>query len=86
MIIKHRTCYSHILYIMAQGEVFSSCVSSIKIESPGHTHEGMTGYIETDVTIEIKGLSSFAELWDGWYNIDEAQRTYWYRVALGKYK
>jgi len=69
---------------MAQGERFSSCVASIKVSSPGHTHEGMTGYIETDVTIEVKGLTSFAQLWDNWYNLSDDQRTYWYRQALGK--
>lgn len=86
MIIQHRTCYSHILYIMSKGEAFSSCVANIKITSPQHQHEGMAGYIETDVTIEIKGLTSFAELWDSWYNLDDKTRTFFYQVALGKVK
>ena len=68
---------------MAQGPRFSSCVSSIKISSPEHAHEGVAGYIQTDVTVEIKGLTSFAELWDSWYNLDDGQRTHWYRQASG---
>jgi len=61
------TCYSHLLYMILQGEKFQHAVYKYSSSSPDFQHEGVLGYVEVKLDIDIKNLESFAELWSSWY-------------------
>jgi len=78
------TCYSHILWIMCAGELFSKAVSNMSIvKGPCYEHEGMAGYIETEVVFTIKDLKAFADLWYSWYTLSQTKRLNLYGLAKG---
>lgn len=82
MLVKETTCYSHILYLLTyHGEAFSSCSRNLKINRPNFEAEGVAGYIQTDVEIEVTDLTKFAKLWDSWYSAPN--RTELYAMAKG---
>lgn len=77
-------CYSHILYIMCAGEVFSDSVKEMAIlKGPFHKHEGIAGYIETEAVFEIRDLKKFANLWDSYYSLSDKRRLDLYGLAKG---
>lgn len=79
------TCYSHILWIMCAGELFSKAVRDMSIvKGPYFEHEGMAGYIETEVTFTIKDLKVFADLWDSWYTLSQTKKLNLYGLAKGR--
>lgn len=78
------TCYSHVLWIMCAGELFSRAVSDMAIvKAPCFEHEGVSGYIETEVVFTIKDLKVFADLWYSWYTLSETKRLNLYGLAKG---
>jgi len=78
------TCYSHILYIMTSGPLYSQAVNSMKtIKGPDFVSEGMAGYIETEVEFYIKDLEVFSRLWYAWYSLTDTQRINLYGLAKG---
>lgn len=77
------TCYSHILHLMMQGENYSLAINDMKMSTPGHTHEGITGYIETNVEFQIRDLALFSKLWYSWYNLEDDVRNTLYTMAKG---
>lgn len=78
------TCYSHILYIMCSGELFSQAVNKMCItKGPMHKHEGMAGFIETEVVFEINNLEIFTRLWYSWYSLSDTKRLNLYGLAKG---
>lgn len=77
-------CYSHLLYIMCAGEVYSNSVKEMAItKGPLHQCEGMAGYIETEVVFEIRDLKKFADLWDSYYSLSDRRRLDLYGLAKG---
>lgn len=78
------TCYSHILWIMCAGELYSKAVKSMCItKGPYHQYEGMDGYIETEVTFEIADLEVFTRLWNSYYSLSDTKRLNLYGLAKG---
>ena len=70
------TCYSHILFVQLQGEKFSNAISSFKLTSPNFSAEGFNGYIEVTVEFELRSLTSFAEIYDSWYEYPRRSEFY----------
>lgn len=69
---------------MCAGETFSKAVSGMSIvKGPCYEHEGMAGYIETEVVFTIKDLKTFADLWDSWYSLSETGKLNLYGLAKG---
>lgn len=78
------TCYSHILHIMCAGPLFSIAINSMNItKGPCHQHEGVAGYIETEVEFQIKNLEIFTRLWMSWYSLSDIKRINLYGLAKG---
>ncbi len=53
------------------------------LKGPDHAHEGITGYIETEVVFEIRDLKRFADLWDSYYTLSDTRRLNLYGLAKG---
>lgn len=69
---------------MCSGPVFSNCVQSMKIvRGPCHDHEGVAGFIETEVEFVLKDLKRFADLWDSWYTLTDKKKIDLYGLAKG---
>lgn len=69
---------------MCAGEAFSRAVSDLSIiKAPCFEHEGMAGYIETEVVLTIKDLKAFANLWDSWYSLSHTRKLHLYGLAKG---
>lgn len=69
---------------MTAGELFSKAVQSTNfIKGPCFEHEGIAGYIETDVEFIINDLRIFTNLWEAWYTLSSIQRTNLYGLAKG---
>lgn len=84
MKIIANTCYSHILWMLCSGPIFSDSVSKFTItKGPFHNHEGMAGYIETEVELEISNLEKFTHLWYSWYHLSDKKRLDVYGLAKG---
>lgn len=83
MLLKLTTCYSRILYLMSHGEHYGKAVNAIKIGRPCFEHEGVAGYVETTVEIDIKDLLTFSKLWESWFSIPDLERNKWYMLAKG---
>ena len=78
------TCYSHIIWIMCAGELYSQSVSKMCIiKGPYHQYEGVAGYIETEVEFEIRDLEKFSRLWYSWYTLSDTKRLNLYGLAKG---
>lgn len=84
MKIIDTTCYSHILYLQTRGERFKQAINKLAITyGPAFDHEGMAGYIETTVEIEVKDLKVFSDIWLEWYNLPGDKRIQIYSLAKG---
>lgn len=77
------TCYSRLLYVMCSGgEKFKAAISSMEItKGPYFEHEGLAGYIETEVVFGIKDIVEFAKLWDRWHSLNDERRSIIYNMA-----
>ena len=77
------TCYSHVLHMLSCGPLLSECVYEFKFKFSTHNfaNEDMAGYIETEITVTIKDLSKFAELYRSWYESESNTRLRLYHKA-----
>lgn len=69
---------------MSKGERLEQAVYSISCKSPNFACEGMVGYVETEVSIEVKDLQTFTELWQSWYVESTEKRNKLYSLMLGR--
>ena len=77
-------CYSRLIVLMCAGPKFSECISGMRIvRGPNHEHEGMAGYIETEVEFTIKDLSKFSALYDAYHHLSEERKLDVYALAKG---
>jgi hypothetical protein len=84
MIIKEKLCYSKLLWIMCAGPVFSECISNLNIiRNPNFAHEGMAGYIETEVEFTVTDLAKFANLYESYYTLSDKRKLELYGLAKG---
>jgi hypothetical protein len=84
MKITDTTCYSHLLYLQTRGERFKQAIHKLSITyGPAFDHEGMAGYIETTIEIEVKDLRTFTDIWLEWYNLPTDKRNQMYNLAKG---
>lgn len=69
---------------MCAGPLFGKAVSNVHVtKGPYFQHEGVAGYIETEVEFEIKDLEIFTRLWMGWYVLSDIKRLNLYGLAKG---
>lgn len=57
MIIKDKMCYARLIQLM-QHPGFAKSVDKVTFTKPNIEHQGMAGYIETEVTIELCGKTN----------------------------
>ncbi len=77
-------CYTQLLYVMCQGEVFSlACGKMTILKGPCHKYEGMAGYIETEVEFDGIDLERFSKLWNSFYSLSEKRKLDLYGLAKG---
>ena len=78
------TCYSQLLWVMCAGPSFSACVSGMRIvKVPAHDHEGMAGYIETEVEFTVTDLAKLSKLLDSYYTLTDERKADLYGLAKG---
>jgi hypothetical protein len=53
------------------------------VRGPCHDHEGVAGFIETEVEFVLKDLKRFADLWDSWYTLTDKKKIDLYGLAKG---
>lgn len=52
-------------------------------KGPYFEHEGMAGYIETEVVFEIKDLKKFTDIWESWHMLTHTRKLQLYGLAKG---
>lgn len=62
MIIKDTICYSLLVEILLNPQ-FHHAVAKTEFTKPNFEHEGMAGYIETNVTFHVIDLSRFSAIY-----------------------
>jgi hypothetical protein len=67
--------------MLESGPKLSDAIHSVKYTSPNYEHEGMAGYISTDVVFDVKDIVKFAELYDSWFKLDSTVRLSLYDLA-----
>lgn len=77
MQVKNKMCHSHLLSMLLQPEEFQVCVESYTATAPDVAMEGMNGYMETNVTFEVKDLARFSKLYQESY-VFPSDRAKWY--------
>lgn len=78
MIIKDKMCYARLIQLM-QHPGFAKSVDKVTFTKPNIEHQGMAGYIETEVTIELRSnaeLLRTAHVLDMEHNHDDYMRIY----------
>ena len=79
-----KTCYSRVLYLMTSGTLFSQAVASMSIDNmPNFELEGLNGYIETEITLIIKDLKIFTNIWEAYYSLSDTAKLNLYGLAKG---
>lgn len=69
---------------MCAGPSFSACVSGMRIvRTPNHDHEGMLGYIETEVEFTVTDLAKLSRLLDSYHTLTDARKAGLYSLAKG---
>lgn len=69
---------------MCAGPDFSACVSGMRIiKGPAHDHEGMLGYIETEVEFTVTDLAKLSGLLNSYYTLTDARKAGLYKLAKG---
>lgn len=69
---------------MSSGEKLEHAIYSVSCKYPNFSCEGIAGYVETEVTIEVKDLQAFTELWQAWYKEPLEKRNKLYNIMLGR--
>ena len=82
MILKDKICYSKLLWMQQQPDGYQA-VHKVTYTSPNVEHEGMLGYVETEVTIDVKELSKLVSIMDRWHTLTVADRSYFYNLVRG---
>lgn len=77
-------CYSRLIFLMCAGPKFSECISGMRIvRGPNHEHEGMAGYIETEVEFTVTDLAKLSGLLDSYYTLTDESKAGLYGLAKG---
>lgn len=60
---------------MSCGPLFAEAVKTLKItKGPYYDSEGIAGYIETEVEIELKDLRRFTNIWEGYDSLTNTRK------------
>lgn len=70
-------CHSHLLSMLLMPDRFHRAVVSYQSTSPDMEHEGVSGYMEVNVTFTLRDLQEFGKLWDD-SRVYPADRAEWY--------
>jgi hypothetical protein len=69
---------------MCSGPTYQQAINKMCItKGPYFNHEGVAGYIETEVEFEIADLENFTHLWCSWYHLTDTKRINLYGLAKG---
>lgn len=83
MKLTGKTCYSHLVSLMCSGPLLEQAVHKISYKAPVFSHEGCSGYIETEYEIDIRDLHTFTRIWSTWYSLSSTARSNLYGLAKG---
>lgn len=81
MKIQDKLCYSKLLWLFMNKD-FTSSVSKTVFTKPAFEHEGMAGYIETDVEFEVISIQGFAKAYEAYTNVPSKVKTDFYYDIL----
>lgn len=70
------TCHSHLLFMQMQGDEFQQAVLSFSSSAPDYAAEGLAGYVEVKLEIQIRSLEVFTKIWNSWYSYDDRTEFY----------
>ncbi len=73
MELKESMCHCHLLWMLAQPELFERAVERYSASTPEVSAEGMAGYMLTNVTFHIRDIAKFSDLYrqpvdSDWYH------------------
>lgn len=68
-----------------QPALWNQAIAGMKMGKPRFEHEGMAGYIETDVEFQIASIEAFSKLWMSWYIEDITERNQLYHKLITNY-
>lgn len=83
MRITDTICFSKLLWLLSQME-FNEAVTKMTHTAPDYASEGMAGYIETKLEMEVKDIAKFSKIYEKWYTLSNDERTKMYKLALGE--
>lgn len=81
MKIIDKICYTQLLWALAQPK-FTQSISKVTFTKPDIVNEGMVGYIETAIEIEVSNLADFAEIWHSWYRVEDDIKNHYRTLVL----
>jgi len=76
-------CFSKLLWLLTQVE-FNEAVTKMTHTAPDYANEGMAGYIETKLEMEVRDITKFSKVYEKWYTLSDREKTDMYSLALGK--
>lgn len=77
------TCYTHLMWMLTfRSHEFSKAVHKYECSSPRFDFEGMAGYVECNISFDIKDLVLFAKIFNEWYTAKN--RSEFYGQIVGK--
>lgn len=76
-LIINETCYTHLMWMLTfRSPEFSKAVYKYECSSPRFDFEGMAGYVECNISFEIKDLTLFAKIFNEWYSAENRSEFY----------
>lgn len=81
MKIQEKLCYSKLLWLLTNKD-FCDAVIDISFSKPNFEHEGMAGYIETDVEFVVNNIEKVARAYEAYSNIPIEVKTNFYHDLL----
>lgn len=82
MQLTDKICFSKLLF-MQQHPYWAASINKCSYTRPQVEYEGVAGYIETTITLDIKCLEAFMMVERDWWKLDHDERMKYRRIALG---
>jgi hypothetical protein len=73
MILEDKMCYSKLLWMQEQPG-WSRAISRVSYTTPLVPYEGVAGYIETTVEIEVSDLTALVKIMEAWWSLSNDER------------
>lgn len=82
MQLTDKMCYSKLLWMQQQPNWYRA-VHKVTYKAPQVEYEGMAGYVETEVTIDVREISELVSIMNSWYSLTVGERSFFYNLARG---